>query len=203
MGLPSFTAPHLNLSKRYVDNVEIQMENKYCPRFPFADGANFGDFTLLFCRGRLRNIYILRRTCWAVFLSIISFVLSCSRCRRRLGLLKVPGVYIYRTRYNFCDIFPPYTWRGLSAGWKGLTFSCKNVKLGNFFNKIRLRKFLFEVEFLGMGNIVWHNVCQRPWNDEISMTLEGSTNMSRHYELTGKTNDLKHYSYCISTTRAS
>ena len=128
------------------------MENKYCPRFPFADGANFGDFTLLFCRGRLRNICILRRMCWAVFLSIISFVLSCSRCRRRLGLLKVPGVYIYRTRYNFCDIFPPYTWRGLSAGWKGLTFSCKNVKLGNFFNKIRLRKFLLEVEFLG----VWH-----------------------------------------------
>ena len=27
MGLPSFTAPHLNLSKTYVDNVEIQMEN--------------------------------------------------------------------------------------------------------------------------------------------------------------------------------
>ena len=47
----------------YVDNVEIQMENKYFPRFPFADGANFGDFTLLFCRGRLRNICILRRTC--------------------------------------------------------------------------------------------------------------------------------------------
>ena len=51
-------------------------------RFRFADDANCGDFTLLFCIGRVRNVQ-----------SFKTYVLRyCSAgCRRCRGLLKVPG----------------------------------------------------------------------------------------------------------------
>ena len=52
--LPSLTAPHLNFSILCVSSVEFQMENLriYC--------ENLGDFTLLFYRGRLRNVQSFR-----------------------------------------------------------------------------------------------------------------------------------------------
>ena len=51
-------------------------------------------FTLLFCRGRLRNLQ--KITCTAIVLLIKPFVLWRSCCRRRRTLLKVPIKY-FRT----------------------------------------------------------------------------------------------------------
>ena len=53
-----FTQPLHNFSTKYVGSFELRMEIKiiYRSPFPFADRANFGDFTLLFCRARLRNV---------------------------------------------------------------------------------------------------------------------------------------------------
>ena len=78
MCLPSHTAPHLNFTITYKGSVEFQMEIKIVCR------RGFGDFTLLFCIGRLRNVQT-----HAIVLLIISFVFPCPRCRRRRGLLKV------------------------------------------------------------------------------------------------------------------
>ena len=50
MCLPSHTAPHLNFTITYKRSVEFQMEIKIVCR------RGFGDFTLLFCIGRLRNV---------------------------------------------------------------------------------------------------------------------------------------------------
>ena len=77
--------------KRWVPN---ENENNFPSRFRFADDANCGDFMLLFCRERLRNVQSLKRTCWAIVLPIRSFVFPCPRCRRRrlCGLLKVPSI---------------------------------------------------------------------------------------------------------------
>ena len=50
-------------------------------RFRFADDANCGDFTLLFCIGRLRNVQTHVLSC--------IFCFPCPRCRRRRGLQKV------------------------------------------------------------------------------------------------------------------
>ena len=49
-------------------------------------------FTLLFCRGRQRNVQRLERTYTAIVLLIKPFVWRRSRRRRRLGLLKLPTV---------------------------------------------------------------------------------------------------------------
>ena len=54
MCLPSLTAPHLNFSILCVSSVEFQMENLR------IYSENLGDFTLLFYRGRLRNVQSFR-----------------------------------------------------------------------------------------------------------------------------------------------
>ena len=90
MRLPPLMAPQVNLSITYESGVEFQMEaNKLPSGFHFSDHANFDDFTL-FCRGRLRNVHSLKRTCQAIVLLIISFVLPCPRFRRRRCFFKVP-----------------------------------------------------------------------------------------------------------------
>ena len=45
-----------------------------------------------FAQDGLEMNKVLKRTCWAIFLSIRSFVFPCPRCRRRRGLLKVPDI---------------------------------------------------------------------------------------------------------------
>ena len=49
----SLTAKHLNFSITFISSVDFQMETT---GFPFPDHAYFDDFTLLFSRGRLRNV---------------------------------------------------------------------------------------------------------------------------------------------------
>ena len=49
----SLTAKHLNFSIAFISSVDFQMETT---GFPFPDHAYFDDFTLLFSRGRLRNV---------------------------------------------------------------------------------------------------------------------------------------------------
>ena len=54
-----FTKPLHNFSTKYVGSFELQMEINiiYRSPFPFADHANFGDFTFkLFYRASLRNV---------------------------------------------------------------------------------------------------------------------------------------------------
>ena len=45
-----------------------------------------------FAQDGLEMNKVLKRTCWAIFLSIRFFVFPCPRCRRRRGLLKVPDI---------------------------------------------------------------------------------------------------------------
>lgn len=56
MSSSSRTAPHLNLSITYVSSVPNGNLNNSLSEFPFSDHANFGDFTLLFYRGRIRIV---------------------------------------------------------------------------------------------------------------------------------------------------
>ena len=56
---PFLTAPQFNLSITYEGGVEFQIKNlnNLPSGFPFSDHAKFDVFTLLFCRGRLRNVH--------------------------------------------------------------------------------------------------------------------------------------------------
>ena len=49
----SLTAKYLNFSITFISSVDFQMETT---GFPFPDHVYFDDFTLLFSRGRLRNV---------------------------------------------------------------------------------------------------------------------------------------------------
>ena len=83
----SLVAKHLSFSITYVSSTR-NLKNLLL-RSLFSDHANFGDFTLLFCRARLRNVHTFKtKTCWAIDLSVRIFFLSSPRCR---GLLKVPN----------------------------------------------------------------------------------------------------------------
>ena len=86
MYLSSLTAPRVNLThnlweRRWVSNGNL---NNLSSGSPFSDHANVDDFTLLFCRGRLRNV-----NSFKTHVLSYCFLLSRSRRRRRRGLLKV------------------------------------------------------------------------------------------------------------------
>ena len=59
MCLSSHSASQLKFSLTYVISVEFQMETlkkKFMLGFPLSEHVNFGDFTLLFCRGQMKKI---------------------------------------------------------------------------------------------------------------------------------------------------
>ena len=82
----SLVAEHLSFSITYVSSAR-NLKNLLL-RSLFSDHANFGDFTRLFCRARREMYTLLKRTCWAIDLSVRIFFLTSPRCR---GLLKVPN----------------------------------------------------------------------------------------------------------------
>ena len=55
MCLPSLTSPQANLSLTYESGVGNL--NNLPSGFPFSDNANFDDFILLVCKGRLRDVH--------------------------------------------------------------------------------------------------------------------------------------------------
>ena len=77
----SLVAKHLSFSITYVSSTR-NLKNLLL-RSLFSDHANFGDFTLLFCRARLRNVHTFKT-------HVLSYwsLRSSPRCR---GLLKVPN----------------------------------------------------------------------------------------------------------------
>ena len=85
MSSSSRTAPHLNLSITYVSSVPNGNLNNSLSEFPFSDHANFGDFTLLFYRGRIRIVQGFKThemNCRPAY-QIFCFAIA-------VGLLKVP-----------------------------------------------------------------------------------------------------------------
>ena len=76
--LPSLTAPNFNFSLTYESTVE----------FPFLQTMQILMVSRCCFAEYGWEIYkVSKRTCWAIVLSIRSFVLPRSRCRRRRGLL--------------------------------------------------------------------------------------------------------------------
>lgn len=71
----SLTAPHLNFS---------------ITRFTFSEHANFGDYTELFCRDRLRNIQGCKTQALSYSVHSILFLPPRSRHRRRRCFLNFP-----------------------------------------------------------------------------------------------------------------
>ena len=59
-------------------------------RFAFSKYIELGHFTLLFCRGRQRNVQRFKRHVHSYCFSHKPFVSWSSRCRRLRGLLKLP-----------------------------------------------------------------------------------------------------------------
>ena len=95
--------PHFKFSITYVSQVEFQKEADYLLLgFSITDKASFGDFTLLFVRGQLRNVQSFKRHvpnchsahysfCFAMsFLSsLLSFALKslkCFHCKTNLAV---------------------------------------------------------------------------------------------------------------------
>ena len=91
MSSSSCAAPLLNLSITYVSSVPNGNLNNSLSEFPFSDHANFGDFTLLFYRGRVRIVQGFKThemNCRPAYQR--PFALPRMRCHRCRGLLKVP-----------------------------------------------------------------------------------------------------------------
>ena len=109
-------------------------------RFRFADDVNCEDFTLLFCRGRLRKHKALKRTCWTIFVPIRSFVFPYPRCRHRRGLFKVPPVdwrTVVKTQKNWGGKW--YFFYSISLKYTTQAHSYKNQKF------VRLKYTLAEM----------------------------------------------------------
>ena len=70
----------------------MEIENNLPSWFPFANDANCGDFTLLFCRGRLRIVQSYKRHVLAFVLLIGSYFFPFLLRPRYRGLLKVATV---------------------------------------------------------------------------------------------------------------
>ena len=83
---------------------------------------------------------VLKRTCWAIVLPIRSFVFPCPRCRRRRGLLRVPGRRGFESRrcMNFFQAsFVQFLW---------LQLTCEDRVLCPFFDtySISCRRLMIE-----------------------------------------------------------
>ena len=85
--LTSKTLSKLNMEPGLKLGIEIL---KISCRSPSPDNAKFGDFTLLFCRGRKEIYKVLKRSCPAFVLLIKLCFLWRSRCRR--GFLKLSNI---------------------------------------------------------------------------------------------------------------
>ena len=117
--------PPFKFSIMYVSHVGFQMEADYLPLgFSFTDSANFGDFTLLFVRGQLRNVQSFKRHvpncysahysfCFAMSLlsSPLSFALKslkCLHCKTNLIVTYLPSnlkILVFHKQVDFLCSF--------------------------------------------------------------------------------------------------
>ena len=119
--------PHFRFSIMYVSHVGFQMEADYLPLgFSFTDSANFGDFTLLFVRGQLRNVQSFKRhvpNCYSAhysfsfamsslsYASALSFALKslkCLHCKTNLVVTYLPSnlkILVFHKQLDFLCSF--------------------------------------------------------------------------------------------------